>query len=65
MENFFCLPLLVLAKHENIKGFEIKNCKECTLNIRKRVVLHTDGEYGGDVRNVRFECISDKLRLML
>ena len=63
--TFFCLPLLCLAKHEKIKGFEIVNCKKCQIEISESMVLHSDGEYCDDVSTVTFECIPDKLHIIV
>ncbi len=63
--TFFCLPLLCMAKHEKLKGFEIFNCKECKISISRPMVLHGDGEYLGDVKTVTFTCIPDKLNIIL
>lgn len=63
--TFFCLPLLCAAKHENIKGFDIVNCKECQIEISESVVLHADGEYVADVDKVTFESVPSKLNLIV
>lgn len=63
--TFFCLPFLVLAKHEWIKGFDIINCKKCEIKLDKPVVLHEDGEYCADVEHVVMECVPEKLRLIV
>ena len=62
--TFFCLPFLVAAKHEWIKGFQIRDCKTCELHLDVPMVLHADGEYCGDVRDVKFECLEGMLRVM-
>ncbi len=63
--TFFCLPLLVMAKHEKIKGFQVVNCRKCEINLDKPVVLHEDGEYCADVDKVTMECLPAKLRLIV
>ena len=55
--TFFCLPLLVLAKHEAIPGFEVVDCSEYRVKMKDAMVLHADGEYCGDVNEVTFECV--------
>lgn len=62
--TFFVLPLLVLAKHEKLKCFDITNFKKCDMHIDVPVVLHADGEYCGDVTDVHFECAAGKLRII-
>lgn len=64
-QTFFVLPFLVLAKHEKMSCFYIKECRDCHIMLDRPVVLHADGEYLGDVTEVKFECLSGKLRLMI
>lgn len=63
-KTFFCLPLLVAGKQKNIKGFEIIDGKNAHLKMTKPVVLHTDGEYCGDVTEVTFTCLSGVLKYL-
>ncbi len=63
--TFFCLPLLVTAHHEHIKGFDIVDCKKCHMKISEPSVLHTDGEYCGDVVDITYECIPEQLNLIV
>lgn len=62
--TFFCLPFLVAAKHEKIKGFSVLDTPEVALHISKPMVLHADGEYCGDVTYVTFTCLKGKLQLL-
>ena len=62
--TFFVLPFLVMAKHENFKGVDIRDCKCYEMHMNKPVVLHADGEYLGDVTDVKFECVPQKLRVI-
>lgn len=63
--TFLVLPFLVAAKHERFRGVKIENCKSCELQMDKPMVLHTDGEYCGDVTEVHFECLHAKLRVLI
>lgn len=62
--TFFCLPFLVAAKHLWIRGFEVNDCKECTVKLKKPMVLHADGEYCGDVTELTFRCLPGELRVL-
>lgn len=62
--TFFCLPLLVAAKHEGIKGFTVIDAPVLRLHADQPLVLHADGEYCGDVTDVEFVCLSGKLKLL-
>lgn len=63
-KTFFILPFLVLAKHEKLACFHIENCGNCNISLDRPVVLHADGEYMGDVTEVKFQCIPGILRIM-
>lgn len=63
--TFFCLPFLVAAKHLLIRGFEVRDCAECEIHLAEPMVLHADGEYCGEVTEVRFRCLPKKLRVLL
>lgn len=63
--TFFVLPFLVVAKHERFRGVKIENCTACDLYMNKPLVLHTDGEYCGDVTEAHFKCLPGKLRILL
>ncbi len=62
--TFFCLPLLVAAKHLVLRGFEVTDCKEYHLKLNTPMVLHADGEYCGDVTEVCFKCIPGRLHVI-
>ena len=63
--TFLCLPFLVAAKHTWIRGFDVTNCKECIIHLKKPMVLHADGEYCGDVTEMKFTCLPQKLRIFV
>ncbi|MBO5372385.1 MAG: diacylglycerol kinase family lipid kinase [Lachnospiraceae bacterium] len=64
-KTFFLLPILVLGKHENVRGFEIIDCKKCQITLAKKTVLHTDGEYCGMYHDVEVQCIDKKMNILL
>lgn len=63
--TFFYLPFLVVAKHENIKGFDITETAAISVHVSKPVVLHADGEYCGDVTDVTYTCLAGKLHILI
>jgi YegS/Rv2252/BmrU family lipid kinase len=63
--TFFCLPILLMAKHERLKGFQMNDCKSVKIHISKPFVLHADGEYCGDVTDAIFSCEAQKLHMIL
>ncbi len=62
--TFFCLPLLVAAKHSRIRGFSVTDCGKCEIRLKQKMVLHADGEYCGEVSMLRFFCLPGKLRVL-
>lgn len=61
---FCALPFLVAAKHQNIKGVQLCDCRELMLQLDVPFVLHTDGEYCGEVTDVTFNCVPGLLRVI-
>ncbi len=64
-KTFFLLPVLVLGKHEKVKGFEIIDCKKLRVELAKKAVLHTDGEYCGMQNAVDITCAERKMEILL
>ena len=62
LRTFFCFPRLLKAKHTNIKGFILRECKKLTLDMAQETVVHADGEYIGDLKQVTIECLPAVLR---
>jgi YegS/Rv2252/BmrU family lipid kinase len=63
--TFFCLPILLAAKHERLKGFQLNNCQNVKIHISRPFVLHADGEYCGDVTDAVFSCEAQKLHMII
>jgi YegS/Rv2252/BmrU family lipid kinase len=63
--TFFCLPLLVAAKHEKLKAFQLKNCKSVHMSLSKPMIIHADGEYCGESAEVTFTCLPQKLKMLM
>ncbi|MBQ7539019.1 MAG: YegS/Rv2252/BmrU family lipid kinase, partial [Treponema sp.] len=53
--TFFKFPLLCLGLHSRSKGFYLRNCKTLELSSSEKSILHTDGEFVGNVDRVKFE----------
>ena len=61
---FLDFPLLVMAKHTKLRGFAIRDFTTLDIHCDAPMVLHHDGEYGGDVKDIHFECLPKKLALI-
>ncbi len=62
--TFFCLPILVMAKHEHLKGFDVMTEDSYRLHLDQDMTLHADGEYCGEVRDVQFQCLPGTLQIL-
>lgn len=63
-KTFFCLPLLLAAKQNFVKGFDLHCVNKATLRLSKPMTLHADGEYCGEVKEVIYECLPGFLQLL-
>lgn len=63
--TFLCLPRLVAAKHEKLKGFDVINCKSMDITIKKKMIVHADGEYCGDRDVLHFSCLPGVLKVRM
>ncbi len=61
---FFLLPVLVKGKHEMRKGFDVVDCERYELRLKTPMVLHGDGEYLGEQKVIRYECLNGRLRVL-
>lgn len=64
-KTFFYLPFLVAAKHGNLKKITLKDAGEIQWKLDCPMTLHTDGEYCGEVTEVQFKCLKNKLRVLV
>ena len=63
-KTFLYLPKLLAAKHENIEGFDVFETASLNMVLNKPVILHTDGEYVGEVSRLKFRCRPGELMLI-
>ena len=61
---FFLLPFLSMGRHEGKKGFFLYNAQQMEIVTDKPMVVHADGEYMGDHKNVRFRSLCGKLHVL-
>lgn len=62
--TFFCLPILMLAKHERINGFEIQAARECHMKLSIPTMVHADGEGLGESCDVKLTVKPGVLRFL-
>lgn len=64
-KTFFCLPFLMAKMQKHIKGFDIVDGAIAKLHIANPMVLHADGEYCGEVTDVTFTCLPQKMKYLM
>jgi len=62
--TFLKLPILVIGKQKWLKGFTLRDGRTVDIEMEQPVVLHIDGEDGGDVRQIHMEALPGRLLLM-
>ena len=63
--TFLMFPFLILGLHSKMKGFCVKDCRTMEIVSDKASILHTDGEFGGNVKHVKFSCLESKLTVLV
>lgn len=63
--SFFNFPVLIKGKHEGKKGFLLENVEKLTFDADRPMVLHTDGEYIGDIKHFEMKIHKNVLNVML
>ncbi|MCR5144227.1 MAG: diacylglycerol kinase family lipid kinase [Lachnospiraceae bacterium] len=67
LSKLICLmkfPLLLMAKHEKIVGFDIIDSESFTIEFDRPMVVHADGEDCGDIDKVTFRCLPKELKMI-
>lgn len=62
--TFFLLPFLMIGKQSWFKCFDIRSFKNVHITLKQPMALHADGEYLGDVSDVTFTSLPEKLQLL-
>jgi len=63
--TFFFFPFLIFGLQKNLPGFLLKDCKKLEIESDKPSVLHTDGEFRGNVRKVRWEALPSAVSILI
>lgn len=63
--TFFFFPFLILGLQKNLPGFFLKDCKKLEIDSDKQSVLHTDGEFRGNVKKVRWEALPGAVSILI
>lgn len=64
--TFFIFPLLIFGFHTKLhKFFYIKDCKSISIKSNEANILHTDGEFFGNITEAKFLCLEGKLKMLI
>ncbi len=61
---FLDLPVLVMAKHGRLKGFELFDSSRMKIRLAQPMTVHADGEYCGEWNALEFACLPGQLQVM-
>lgn len=61
----FYLPVLCMGKHEKLHGFDVINCRSFHITLEDPMIVHADGEFCGELQNMKFECLPHKYRVIV
>lgn len=64
LSALFMLPKLISGKHMDQKGFRFGEARLIEIRTSEKAVVHVDGEYYGDCRYLKMECMKNMLTVM-
>lgn len=62
--TFFAFPFLIMGLHTKFKSFILHKFTKMELTSETKMVLHTDGEYAGDIEHITMQVIPASLSLL-
>lgn len=65
LKHVSLMPTILNRTHIYKKGIEQITCKSFELEADRPLVIHTDGEFAGKYKRVRFECLPDQIKMIL
>jgi len=65
LKHMMLMSSIIKGKHIKHKGVELITCREMVIEADRALVVHTDGEFAGKHKKVRFSCLPEKARMML
>ena len=63
-KSFFSFPKLLKGRQKEIKGFVLKDASEIHVKLSQDAVVHTDGEYVGELNEFGVYCIKEALKVI-
>lgn len=59
------MPTVIKGNHVKYRGVELITCTSAEVETDRPLVVHTDGEFAGKSSHAVFECMPEKVRMML
>lgn len=64
-KTFLMFPLLCLGLHGKFKGFSLRDFRRMEINSETPSVIHTDGEFFGNLKKATWTVLESKLTILL
>jgi YegS/Rv2252/BmrU family lipid kinase len=65
IKHMLLMSSILKGKHIRHKGVELITCKSMEIEADRPLVVHTDGEFAGKHRVVRFSCVPEKVKMLV
>ena len=65
IKHLMLMGSILKGKHIRHKGVELITCRSMEIEADRPLVVHTDGEFVGKHRVVRFSCIPEKVKMLV
>ena len=63
--HLMLMSSIIKANHIRHKGVELITCERMEIEADRPLVVHTDGEFAGKHRRIRFSCLPEKAKMLL
>ena len=65
LKHMMLMTSIIKGNHIKHKGVELITCESMEIEVDRPLVVHTDGEYAGKHRKIRFSCLPEKAKMIL
>lgn len=65
IKALFILPSFLFGKQASFKGVQIFDCDSIEIKTKKKLIVHTDGEFAGELDHIKVESTPYQVRMIL
>ncbi len=65
LKHMMLMSSIIKGNHIKHKGVELITCESMEIESDRPLIVHTDGEYAGKHRKIRFSCHPEKAKMLL